>query len=41
MLKNDEKTLDTNPNAATMGILQEMASLYDRMGNQWRTLSCR
>lgn len=39
MLKNDGKTKDTNPNAITMGILQEMASFYDRTGDRWRTFS--
>jgi hypothetical protein len=41
MLKNDGKTKDTNPNAFTMGILQEMSSFYDRTGDRWRTLSYR
>jgi DNA polymerase IV len=41
MLKNDGKTEDTNPNAFTMGVLQEMASFYDRTGDRWRTLSYR
>jgi hypothetical protein len=41
MLKNDGKTEDTNPNSKTMGILQEMANLYDRMGDHWRTISYR
>lgn len=41
MLKNDGKTVDTNPNAATMKMLQEMASVYDSNGDLWRTLSYR
>ena len=41
MLKNDGKTGDANPNSATMGILEEMASFYDRTGDIWRTLSYR
>lgn len=41
MLKNDNKTDDTNPNAKAMSILQQMAGAYDRMGDRWRTLSYR
>lgn len=41
MLRNDGKTEDGNPNTRTMGILQEMASAYDRMGDHWRTISYR
>lgn len=40
MHKNDGK-IGMNPNAKTMGILQEMATAYDRMGDHWRTLSYR
>ena len=40
MHKNDGKT-NMNPNAQTMGVLQEMATAYDRMGDIWRALSYR
>lgn len=41
MHKNDGKTKEKNPNVRTIEILQQMASYYERISDQWRTLAYR
>ena len=41
MRKHDGLESNTNPNARTIEILQQMASYYDRIGDTWRTLAYR
>jgi DNA polymerase IV len=41
MEKHDGTSTDSNPNASTVAILQQMANFYDRTHDQWRTVAYR
>lgn len=41
MQENDGASVKTNPNAETVQILEKMASYYDGIGDDWRTLAYR
>ena len=41
MEKHDGTDQDSNPNAETIDILLQMATYYDRIGDNWRTLAYR